>query len=241
MTKDVTTTERDPTATRSLLRPAEPEARETSGATTGLVLEFVRQQAGEAAVEETLRRAGVPFTAAELTQPAHWVSYDTRIRLFAAATEALDDPATMFRVGREALAHGMNPGLVLLVRAIGSPRQVYRQLPKAVAKFSTTSTMQIVESGATHATIRFELHEGYAHSRLDCDYVQGLIGMVPTVAVYTATDPGLTGVLGAGFFRNLGGKAELPAALEVIDDSVRQRLFGSDDGQVDPIALHYFY
>jgi diguanylate cyclase (GGDEF)-like protein len=145
------------------------------------VLEFVRQQAGEAAVVETLRRAGVRFSAEELASASHWVSYDTRIALFAAATEVLDDPATMFRVGREALAHGMNPGLVLLVRAIGSPRQVYRQLPKAVAKFSTTSTMEITESDATSATIRFRLHEGFVHSRLDCDYVQGLIGMVPTV------------------------------------------------------------
>lgn len=33
---------------------------------------------------------------------------------------------------------------------------------------------------------------------------------VPTVAIYTATDPGLTGVLGAGFHRNLGGKAQTP-------------------------------
>ena len=180
MNEHVNTVERDPSARGSRLRgPA--EARETSGATTGLVLGFVRQQAGEAAVEETLRRAGVPVSARELSLPSHWVSYDTRIRLFAAATEVLDDPATMFRVGREALANGMPPGLVLLIRAIGSPRQVYRQLPKAVAKFSTTSTMEIVECGANEATIRFTLHEGYRHSRLDCDYVQGLIGAVPTV------------------------------------------------------------
>jgi len=33
----------------------------------------------------------------------------------------------------------------------------------------------------------------------------------PTVAIYTATDPSLTGVLGAGFYRNLGGKAQIPA------------------------------
>lgn len=33
----------------------------------------------------------------------------------------------------------------------------------------------------------------------------------PTVAIYTATDPGLTGVLGAAFYRNLGGKAQTPA------------------------------
>jgi heptosyltransferase-1 len=33
---------------------------------------------------------------------------------------------------------------------------------------------------------------------------------VPTIALYTATDPGLTGVLGVGFHRNLGGKAQTP-------------------------------
>ena len=33
----------------------------------------------------------------------------------------------------------------------------------------------------------------------------------PTVALYTATDPGLTGVLGVGFYRNLGGKDQIPS------------------------------
>jgi diguanylate cyclase (GGDEF)-like protein len=160
---------------------SDPEPRETSGATTALVLGFVRARGGDAAVDETLRRAGVPWTAEELSSPSRWTSYDTRIRLFTAATEVLGDPDTMFRVGREALGHGLNPALVLLVRAMGSPRQVYRQLPRAVAKFSTTSTMELVESGARHATIRFTLHPGYRHSRLDCAYAQGLIGMVPTI------------------------------------------------------------
>lgn len=41
---------------------------------------------------------------------------------------------------------------------------------------------------------------------------------VPTVALYTATDPGLTGVLGSGFHRNLGGKAQIPAAESVLGE-----------------------
>ncbi|HLO61674.1 MAG TPA: lipopolysaccharide heptosyltransferase I [Azonexus sp.] len=41
---------------------------------------------------------------------------------------------------------------------------------------------------------------------------------IPTVALYTATDPGLTGVLGAGFYRNLGGKMQIPAADTVLDE-----------------------
>jgi diguanylate cyclase (GGDEF)-like protein len=157
------------------------EARETSGATTGLLLAFVRQHAGEAAVEEVLRRAGVPFTAAELAEPSTWTSYDTRIRLFTAATDVLGDPGVMYRVGAESLRTGLNASVVVLVRALGSPRQVYARLPRAVANFSTTSTMEVLESGATSATVRYRLHEGYVHSRLDCDYARGLISMVPTV------------------------------------------------------------
>lgn len=41
---------------------------------------------------------------------------------------------------------------------------------------------------------------------------------VPTVALYIATDPGLTGVFGTAFHRNLGGKAQLPAVDAVLGE-----------------------
>jgi heptosyltransferase-1 len=40
---------------------------------------------------------------------------------------------------------------------------------------------------------------------------------VPTVAIYTATDPALTGVFGSGYHRNLGGKAQIPSVQLVLD------------------------
>jgi diguanylate cyclase (GGDEF)-like protein len=160
---------------------AAAEARETSGATTGGLLRYVRTRAGDEAVARVLQVAGVPFTAEEFDDQSRWWSYDTRIRLFAAATEVLDDPQTMFKVGASALHSGLAHALVLLLRAMGSPRQVFQRLPRAVAKFSTTSTMEVVEAGAVSATIRYRLHEGFVHSRLDCDYAQGLITTVPTV------------------------------------------------------------
>jgi diguanylate cyclase (GGDEF)-like protein len=157
------------------------EARETSGATTGGLLRYVRSVAGEDAVERVLERAGVPYTAGQLENQAIWWSYQTRIRLFEAATEVVGDPRLMFRVGAAAMQTGLAHSIVILLRAMGTPRQVFRQLPRAVAKFSTTSTMEIVESGATSATIRFTLHPGFEHSRLDCIYAQGLLTTVPTV------------------------------------------------------------
>lgn len=41
---------------------------------------------------------------------------------------------------------------------------------------------------------------------------------VPTVALYTATEPGLTGVYGSGFHRNLGGRQQCPAVVDVLTE-----------------------
>jgi diguanylate cyclase (GGDEF)-like protein len=155
--------------------------RETSPATTAALLTYVRLHGAETAVDEVLRRAGVTVSAEELVDPAHWTSYDTRIRLFASATEVLGDPGAMFAVGASALTSGIPSSLVLVLRAMGSPQQVYRRLPTAVPKFTTTSTMEVVESGRTSATVSYRLHAGYVHSRLDCQYAQGLLTIVPTV------------------------------------------------------------
>jgi diguanylate cyclase (GGDEF)-like protein len=161
--------------------PAAQEARETSGATTGGLLRYVRASAGEVGVERVLDRAGVPFTAEQLEDQSLWWSYETRIRLFEAATEVLEDPQLMYKVGASALQSGLAHALVILLRAMGTPKQVFHKLPRAVAKFSTTSTMEVLEAGATTATIRYTLHEGYRHSRLDCIYAQGLFSVVPTI------------------------------------------------------------
>ncbi|SFF21159.1 GGDEF domain-containing protein [Blastococcus tunisiensis] len=157
------------------------EPRETSGATTGGLLRYVRSTAGPEAVDRLLARSGVPHTAEQLEDQSLWWSYETRIRLFSAATEVVGDPALMFKVGAAALQTGLAHSIVILLRALGSPRQVINQLPRAVAKFSTTSTMEVLDSGATSATIRYTLHPGYRHSRLDCSYAQGLFSVVPTV------------------------------------------------------------
>ncbi len=157
------------------------EAHETSGATTGGLLRYVRGVGGDDAVAAVLARAGTTASPAELDDQSRWWSYDTRIRLFAAATEVLGDSRTMFEVGAAVLQTGLAHALVILLRALGSPRQVYGRLPRAVQKFSTTSTMQIVATRRTTATIRYRLHDGYPHSQLDCLYTQGLLSTVPVI------------------------------------------------------------
>lgn len=157
------------------------ERRETSGATTLLLLAHVKERGGSAAVEEVVRRAEVPQTAAELRDPSCWIDYDARIRLFTAATEVLADPTTMQQVGAAAVTQGAHNSLLLVMRRLGSPRAAFRAVTRAVPRFTTTSTMQVLRTTRTSAELDYRLHEGYEPSRLDCDFAQGLLSSVPTI------------------------------------------------------------
>ncbi|TFB87517.1 bifunctional diguanylate cyclase/phosphodiesterase [Cryobacterium algoricola] len=157
------------------------ELRETSSTTISLLLGHVRAHGGDAAVAEVLARAGVTESVDWLEDTATWVSYDTRIRLFEAATIVLDDPRTMYTVGSTVVTDGLHPVLVQLLSAFASPAAVYRQLPRLIPKFTTTSTMESVSVRRTSATLRYRLHEGYRPSRLDCQYAQGLFAALPSM------------------------------------------------------------
>ncbi|WP_166784264.1 putative bifunctional diguanylate cyclase/phosphodiesterase [Cryobacterium gelidum] len=159
----------------------EVEPRETASTTISLLLRHVRRHGGETAVVEVLNRAGVKQGAAMLEDASSWVSYDTRIRLFEAATAVLDDPNTMFAVGADAVTGDIQPVLVQLLSMLASPAAIYRALPRMVPKFTTTSTIDDMQVGRTSATVRYRLHDGYPHSRLDCQYAQGLFSAVPVV------------------------------------------------------------
>jgi diguanylate cyclase (GGDEF)-like protein len=159
----------------------EPEARETSGVTTAGLLTYVEAHGGPDAVSRLIERAGVRATAEELADQSRWFSYSTRVRLFSAATDVLGDPDVMFHVGAAAMRSNLAHSLLLVLRALGTPRQVFKHLPRAAAKFTTVSTMEILEVTATAATVALHLHDGYAHSALDCDYARGLATTVPEI------------------------------------------------------------
>jgi diguanylate cyclase (GGDEF)-like protein len=155
--------------------------RETSGITTRLLVHHVRDRAGDDAVTEVVRRAQVDRTVAELENEFNWVSYDQKVQLFVAAAAVLGDDGAMYEMGASALRHSVNHSLLLLLRALGSPRQVYRQVPRTSPKFSSAAVMEVLESGPTHAVVRYMLRPGYTPNRLDCAYTEGLLAVVPEI------------------------------------------------------------
>ncbi|WP_166786260.1 putative bifunctional diguanylate cyclase/phosphodiesterase [Cryobacterium psychrophilum] len=79
-------------------------------------------------------------------------------------------------------ATGSAPSVLLqLLSTFANPAAAYRRLPRIVPKFTTTSTMEVVEVEKSRAVVRYRLRDGYEHSRLDCQYASGLLAAVPTL------------------------------------------------------------
>jgi diguanylate cyclase (GGDEF)-like protein len=155
--------------------------RDTSGVTTRVVVLYVKQHGGDQAVAALLESAGETRSLDELLDEHGWSSYEQKIRLFRAAVEVLGDPGAVRRIGQSMLRSRIALPLLVLLRALGSPEQVLRNVAKANSRFSTNSTVQALEIGNGHAVVAYRLHEGYVPDPLDCQYTEGLLSLVPEV------------------------------------------------------------
>jgi diguanylate cyclase (GGDEF)-like protein/putative nucleotidyltransferase with HDIG domain len=161
--------------------PWAEEARETSGMTSRLILAYVEQCGGRAAVDEVLDLCGLKGAEADLRNESHWFSFATKIRLFAAAAEVLDDPQVARHLGECAIDLNVGEALKITLRALGSPPLVYENIVRANGKFSTTARMDLLESSNSHARIAYVDVLGTPHHPLDCQYNQGMLSCVPVL------------------------------------------------------------
>jgi heptosyltransferase I len=164
----------------------------------------------------SLEEASFPLDYGLQQKPyaASWLPNRRYVVLLTATSrdDKLWDEASWIALGRHLAAHGF--GLVLpggsvieraraerLASAINQSSHASAHLPpplpiKALAGLLGGADAAVgVDTGLTHLAAA---------------------AGVPTVALYTATDPGLTGVLASTFHRNLGGKATPPALADVL-------------------------
>ena len=153
-------------------------ARETSGATTALIVRHVRKQAGETGVTRLLELAGETRTANELDDEHRWSTYEQKLALFEAAAAVLGDRHVSLHIGETALDYRVGAALRVMLRTLGSPGLVLSNVAKACPKFSTVATMAAVEVGSSEATVTYRLHDGYRPHRFDCEYNIGLLRVV---------------------------------------------------------------
>src|SRR3954447_9548242 len=111
---------------------------------SAILVRRARAAGGEAAVGELLRRAGSPREAAYLEDVGNWISHDEAVALFDAAAAMTGDPHIGRRIGEEAVRQHAGTPVATLLRNLGAPEEVFRQITLTVSKFSTVTEMEAV-------------------------------------------------------------------------------------------------
>ena len=172
--------------------PAEPASTEHaaaawramhagSGVTSGLILAYVKREAGQEAVREMLATAGLGERERELRDENGWFSFETKLALWAAAEAATGDPLIAERVGASVLE--LSVGLVLkrALRALGSPEFVYRNVSRANRKFNWAHTLELVARESGRVRLEYRDVSGVGYHRYDCEYTTGLLRTIPVL------------------------------------------------------------
>jgi diguanylate cyclase (GGDEF)-like protein len=150
-----------------------------SGLTSRLILTYVEREAGGQSVRRVLERAGLSDAEASLRDENFWFSYDTKLALWRAAEEVLEDPDVAEHVGRAALDLSVAMGLKRALRALGTPGFVYGNVVRANAKFNWAHQLIVLDSGDEWVRMRYSDMAGVGYHHYDCDYTKGLLATVP--------------------------------------------------------------
>ncbi len=152
-----------------------------SGLTSRLLLAYVEREAGGQAVKRMLRNACLSDAEEQLRDENHWFSYDTKLELWSAAEEVLDDPCVAEHVGASALDLAVAMGLKRALRALGTPGFVYGNVARANAKFNWAHRLEVVSRDQTSARMRYTDLARVGYHRYDCEYTKGLLTTVPSL------------------------------------------------------------
>jgi len=161
--------------------PSSHSGHQTSGLTSRLILAYAERTGGPGKVDEILARCGMLERREELQRGSPWFDFETKIALFAAAAEVLDDPQVARHVGGAAVDLNVLTSLKLALRAVGSPQLVYAVLPRHARKFTWAHRLELIESSDAHACFRYRDVSGVGYHRLDCDYNLGMLASIPTM------------------------------------------------------------
>lgn len=146
--------------------------------TTRLIVGYVRAHAGEEGVRRLLARAGETRDLSEIENERTWSTYDQKVALLDAAGTVLGDLAIAVHVGESVLEQRVGLPVKLLLRALGSPAQVVRNIARAAPKFTTVADMTALDISRNEAVVSYRLHDGFPPSRYDCDLNIGLMSQI---------------------------------------------------------------
>ena len=156
----------------------EAERRHISGSMTAVIVRYVDRVLGADGVEELLRRSGESRPLAEIADLGGWSSYAQACALFESARDVTGDSDVGFRIGEEMLRQHAGTEVAALLRSLGSPSELLRNIAATGAKYSTVTEFEAVAIGEASATIGTKTIAGFTRHPLMCDYLAGLLSQV---------------------------------------------------------------
>jgi diguanylate cyclase (GGDEF)-like protein len=151
-----------------------------AGTLSSVLVRRIRRTLGEDGLTELLERSGSKRTVGYLDELTNWISYDEAMALFKAAAELTGDPQIARHVGEETIAQHAGTPVATLMRSLGSPDEIYRQITQAGSKFTTASVLDAVEVAPGRAVIREHAAPGFERTAAHCEWAKGLLSQ-PTV------------------------------------------------------------
>jgi diguanylate cyclase (GGDEF)-like protein len=148
---------------------------------SSVLVRRLRRTHGEEGLTRLLERSGSERTVAYLDDLTNWISYDEAMALFRAAEEITGDRLIARRVGEETIAQHAGTPVATLMRSLGSPDEIYRQITQAGSKFSTVSELEAPEVEPGRAVIRERECDGFARTVQHCDWAKGLLSQPPVL------------------------------------------------------------
>ncbi|MFL5825920.1 MAG: diguanylate cyclase [Thermoleophilaceae bacterium] len=146
-----------------------------------VLIRRVRSSLGEAAVQQLIERAGVPYSAEYLEDLGNWIPYEHAGALMEAAVALTRDEEIVRRAGEDTVRQHAGTAVATLLRSLGSPQAVFEQLTLAATKFSTVIDLVPVEVAPGRAVVRAKAKPGYTRHRRHCEYTQGMLSQPPAL------------------------------------------------------------
>jgi hypothetical protein len=152
-----------------------PPGSHFSSSLSAVLLARVHDFGGDDAVSGVLARARSTRTAEELSDIATWISYDEAVALWRAGALVTHHPQFARAVGEDAARRLGASHVATLLRSLGSPEAVYRQIATTATKYSTVAMLEAVEWGPGFADIVATAAPGFTRHRDHCAWTCGLL------------------------------------------------------------------
>jgi diguanylate cyclase (GGDEF)-like protein len=147
---------------------------------SSVLVRRVRRMSGENGLTKLLELSGSERSVGYLDDLTNWISYDEAMALFDAAVEVTGEKDIARQIGEETLAQHAGTPVATLMRSLGSPEEIYRQITQAGSKFTTVSKLDAVEVAPGRAVIREQALPEFERTKPHCDWAKGLLSQ-PTI------------------------------------------------------------